>query len=226
MARIKREKDNDAFVSRSRLMLNTDEAQKNDFIFFNNAVLGQGLALTPVVAAAGTLKSAVILAIAAVVLIIPTRILGDATVGWIKTRLRVIFYTVISAIILIPDMIFLSRWFGGSFISVGLYVPLLFVDGIVTWRASVAQREGARHVFRNAFSTAIGYSLVICLVGSLREILGKGTIWGFRLFSGPLFSAASIIPGGFLITALVAALWQSSASFFKKIIFAGGKTDV
>ncbi len=225
MARTKREKGNDSFVSRSRLMLNAEEAQKYDFLFFNNAVLGQGLALTPVIAAANTLRNAVILAIAAVVLIIPTRILGDATVGWIKTRLRIIFYTVLSALILIPDMILLSRWFGGSFISVGLYVPLLFVDGIVTWRASVAQREGARHVFRNAFSTAIGYSVVICLVGSIREILGKGTIWGVQLFRGPLFSAASIIPGGFLITALIAAFWQSITSIFKKIVFGGGKTD-
>ena len=220
----KRDSNNDYFVSRSRLMLNAEEAQKNDFIFFNNAVLGQGLALTPVIAAATTLKNAVILAIAAVVLIIPARILGDATVGWIKTRLRIIFYAVLSALLLIPDMFFLSKWFGGSFISVGIYVPLLFVDGVVTWRASVAQREGARHVFRNAFSTAIGYASVICIIGAIREILGKGTIWGVRLFQGPLFSAASVIPGGFLVTALVAACWQSISSFFKKIIFAGGKT--
>lgn len=221
----RRKEDTGSFVSRSRLTLNTDEAQKNDFIFFNNTVLVQGLALTPVIGAATTLKNAVILAIAAVALIIPVRIIGDATVGWIKTRLRIIFYAILSALILIPDMILLSGWFGGKFISVGLYVPLLFVDGAVTWRASVAQREGVRHVFRNAFSTAFGYAFVITFIGSLRELLGKGTIWEVKVFSDPLFSAASLIPGGFLVTALVAAFWQSITSFFKRIIFSGGRSN-
>ncbi len=223
MPRVKEEAG--SYVSRSRLTLNSDEAQKNDFIFFNNTVLVQGLALTPVIGAANTLKGAVILAIAAVTLIIPTRILGDATVGWIKTRLRIIVYTVLAAIIMIPDMILLSKWFGGKFISVGLYVPLLFVDGAVTWRASVAQREGTRHVFRNAFSTAIGYAMVITFVGAIRELLGKGTIWDAQVFPGPPFSAASLVPGGFLITALVAAFWQSITSFFKRIIFSGGRSN-
>ena len=107
----KDKKDRGQYVQRSRLMLNTEEAQQNDFIFFNNTVLIQGLALTPVIAAATSLKSAVILSIAGAVLIIPTRILGDATVGRIKTRLRVIFYAILSAILLVPDMILLSRWF-------------------------------------------------------------------------------------------------------------------
>ena len=134
----RKENRDGAFVSRSRLMLNSEEAQKNDFIFFNNTVLVQGLALTPVVAAAGTLKDAVILAIAAATLIIPTRIIGDATVGRIKARLRVIFYAVLAALILIPVMILLSGWFGSRFIALGLYIPLLFADGAVTWRASVS----------------------------------------------------------------------------------------
>ncbi len=220
-----RKRDKKTEVQRSRLMLNTEEAQQNDFLFFNNTVLMQGLALTPVIAAATTLENAVILAIAGAVLIIPTRILGDVTVGRIKTRLRIIFYTVLSALIMVPDMIFLSRWFKGSFVSVGLYVPLLFVDGAVTWRASVAQREGTRHVFRNAVSTALGYAFAICLTGTVREILGKGTVWGVQIFGKAPFTVASMVPGGFLITAVIAAGWQGITRFFKKIIFSGGKSE-
>lgn len=211
------------YVSRSRLMFNAQEAQKNDFILFNNTVLIQGLALTPVIAAATTLKDAVILAIAGAVVIIPTRIIGDATVGWVKTRLRIIFYALIAALVLIPDMIMLYRWFGSRFIALGLYVLLLSVDGAVTWRASVSQKEGARHVFRNAFSTAIGYSLVICLIGTVREMIGKGTIWDIKLLNTALFPAASIIPGGLMITALFAAFWQGITGFLRKFLFAGGK---
>ena len=220
-----RKRDKKTEVQRSRLMLNTEEAQQNDFLFFNNTVLMQGLALTPVIAAATTLENAVILAIAGAVLIIPTRILGDVTVGRIKTRLRIIFYTVLSALIMVPDMIFLSRWFKGSFVSVGLYVPLLFVDGAVTWRASVAQREGTRHVFRNAVSTTLGYAFAICLTGTVREILGKGTVWGVQIFGKAPFTVASMVPGGFLITAVLAAGWQGITRFFKKIIFSGGKSE-
>lgn len=204
-------------------MFNAQEAQKNDFILFNNTVLIQGLALTPVIAAATTLKDAVILAIAGAVVIIPTRIIGDATVGWVKTRLRIIFYALIAALVLIPDMIMLYRWFGSRFIALGLYVLLLSVDGAVTWRASVSQKEGARHVFRNAFSTAIGYSLVICLIGTVREMIGKGTIWDIKLLNTALFPAASIIPGGLMITALFAAFWQGITGFLRKFLFAGGK---
>ena len=220
-----RKKDKDgAYVSRSRLMLNSEETQRNDFIFFNNTVFIQGFALTPVIAAASSLKSAVLLALAAAAIIIPVRIIGDFTVGWIKTRLRVIFYALLAAFILIPEMILLSGWFGSRFVAIGLYIPLLFVDAAVTWRANVSEREGARHVFRNAFSAAIGYALAICLVGSVREILGKGTIWDYRLFGSPVFPAASIIPGGFLIAALFAAFWQGISGALRRVLFDGGRT--
>ncbi len=202
----------------NRVSLPLNEAIKHDLVFFNNSVLIQGLALTPAIAGATSLSNAVILSLAIFLLVIPTRVISEflLTVLSKLPRMRAIVYVTTSAIVYIPAYFILNRLFGAALADVGILLPLLFVDGIVISRAEIPARENFAKSLQNGFFTAFGASLVLLILGSVREILGEGEILNYPLFDGPLLSAAGTVTGGLILTALFAALFQAAAGAYKR----------
>ena len=204
-----------------RLARNIEQAQANDFILFNNAIMVRGYALAPLIGGAINLTSALILALAGVLLLIPVRVLGDLLSGVVRRRMRIVIYVLLSSLIIIPEMVFLTRWFGAGAIVIGLYLPLQFIDGIITWRAQLPERQGFFRSLYRAVTVSIGYAFVICAVGAIREILGAGMILGHSLGIGAIWPAAITAPGGLLIAALFAALWNVLSRFVALMMFTG-----
>lgn len=202
----------------NRVSLPLNEAIKHDLVFFNNPVLIQGLALTPAIAAATTLNNAVIMSLAVFLLVVPTRIISEFLLTLLSKlpRIRAIVYVIVSALVYIPASFVLNRLFGASLADVGILLPLLFVDGIVISRAEIPARESFLKSLQNGIFTALGASIVLIILGAAREILGEGEILGYKLFDGPLLSAASTVAGGLIITALLAALFQAAAGAYKR----------
>ena len=171
-------KKHNMFRSKARLAFNVQEAQQHDYIFFNNPVFVQGYALACAVGGAVDLQTAAVLALAGCMLIIPVRLLGELAVGRIKARLRMLFYVGVGAVLSVPMLIVIYRIFGVEAVLAGIFLPLLFIDGAVTWRAGESKREGARVVLRGALSSAslchVKHShkcLHILICGSLGEVL-------------------------------------------------------
>ena len=218
-------KKHNMFRSKARLAFNVQEAQQHDYIFFNNPVFVQGYALACAVGGAVDLQTAAVLALAGCMLIIPVRLLGELAVGRIKARLRMLFYVGVGAVLSVPMLIVIYRIFGVEAVLAGIFLPLLFVDGAVTWRAGESKREGARVVLRGALSSAAGGVLALLLIGGVRELLGKGALWETALFSRGVWPAAQTLPGGFIITALLAAFWQYLSAAVKRLLFIGGREE-
>lgn len=209
---MKKEKD-----SKRKIRFTLDEAMRRNLIVFNNPVLVQGLALTPVVAATTSLKSAVILSLVAFILIIPTRFLGELLIGIVPRNLRPMVYSLIAAVCYIPAVLVAAYLFGTDVAAYGgNFVPMLVVDGIVLSRTEIPAREGVGQSLRNGFLTALGLAVVMLLVGAGRELLATGRIWGIPVLQqGPLVIAGTVA-GGFLLVALLAALLQWGEAAYKR----------
>ncbi len=193
---------------KGRLARNIGEAQVNDYFLFNHAVLVQGYALAPLIGGAVNLHSAMILALGGILLIIPIGLLGEVLTGIVRKQHRLVICVLVTSLLIIPEMILMSRLFGADAISVGLYLPLLFVEGIITFRATDDIREGFLNCLNRSFMTALAYATAILANGAIREILGSGTILGRPLPFGALWPAAGTAPGGLILIALIAAFWN------------------
>ena len=205
--------------TKGRLARNARETQATDYFLFNNAVLIQGYAMAPLISGAINLRSATILTLAGIILIIPTGVLGEVLTGVLNRHLRLGICVFLTSILIIPEMVVLYRAFGGDAIIIGLYLPLLFVERIITFRATDEVREGFLRSLNRSLSLALGYALVMLICGSVREVLGAGTLWGTALSIKPLWPAASTAPAGLIIVALFAALWNLICSFFRRMLF-------
>ncbi len=196
---------------------------RRDLVFMNNPVLVTGLGLAPVIMGAVTLKNALILSVGVAVLCTPVRFLGNLLVGYLPQRLRAMVYSLMAAGMFIPCLMLEHRLFGYNINNfVGLYLPLLAVDAIIISRTEIPGRETVWDSIRNGVVTSLGFALVICIVGSVREILFYGSIYGHELSWLPArLPIAGVACGGFIIVGLLAALWQWLISVIKRSIYRG-----
>ena len=201
---------------RRGLSLSLEEAVRRDLIFLNNPVLMQGLALTPVVAAASTLRNAAVLLVMGLLLITPVRVLGDMLAKRAPGRTRVMIYALISGVVYIPALLITNLLFGSGAAGAGIYLPALVVDGIVLSRSEIPAREGARTAFINGLKTTLGLGAVLVITGALRELLGEGRLYGQAILSRAPLPIEATVAGGFITAALFAALLQWGAALYKR----------
>lgn len=93
--------------------------------------------------------------------------------------------------------------------ALGLYIPLIVVNCIILGRAeSFASKNNAVDSFADGLGMGLGFTLALTILGSIREILGAGSLFGFSLF-GEAFEPAGIMimpPGAFLALGLLIGL--------------------
>ena len=201
----------------SRVGLPLNAALKHDLIFFNNPVLIQGLALTPAIAATTTLKNALILSLALLVLVAPTRVLTETLLHYAKLpRMRGLIYALVAAAVYIPAYRLIYMTFGYDASGPGIYLPMLAIDGLVISRFELPARETPLLALKNGLLTTLGASLVLLVLGVVRELLGSGTLYDVQILQSAPLPVAGTIAGGFIAAALFAALFQWFAGIYKR----------
>ncbi len=95
--------------------------------------------------------------------------------------------------------------------SLGLFIPLIVVNCIILARAEAfASKNKVIPSLVDGLAMGLGFTFALCILSTIREILGAGTLLGHPLF-GDNFQPAimMILPaGGFLTLGFVIALFQ------------------
>lgn len=196
-----------------------ERAVQRDRIFLNNPVIMQGLGLAPLVVVDTTMKNAVILSVAVILLLISTRVVGAVLARFTYFRFRAVTYAVSAAALFVGVYWILNQLFTAAELSMlGLYLPLLVFDPIILKRYENPRREKVSSALRKGTVTALGYALVLLLTAAGRELLGLGTLYGARVFSSPPLPLVQLPAGGFILLALLMALWRGVVNSFKKQI--------
>ena len=93
--------------------------------------------------------------------------------------------------------------------ALGLFIPLIVVNCLILARAeSFASQNGVLDSLADGMGMGLGFTLSLTILGSLREILGAGSIFGISLF-GLSYEPALIMilpPGAFLTLGLLMGL--------------------
>ena len=91
--------------------------------------------------------------------------------------------------------------------SLGLYLPLIVVNCIILARAeSFASKNGGLASAADGLFMGVGFTLALTIMGAVREILGSGAIFGYKLwdFSIGFFSSSA---GAFFTYAIFIVLF-------------------
>ncbi|QSX06205.1 electron transport complex subunit E [Sedimentibacter sp. zth1] len=140
-------------------------------------------------------------------------ICSNAVISLIKNlipdKIRIpAFIVVIATFVTLIDML-MHAYVPALYEQLGLFIPLIVVNCIILGRAEAfASKHGVFDSVCDGLGMGIGFTIALTLLGSVREILGAGSIFGFALF-GEAFEPALIMimpPGAFIALGLLIGL--------------------
>lgn len=122
--------------------------------------------------------------------------------------------TLIATLVIIADQV-LQAWFWEQSRALSVFVGLIVTNCIVLGRAETfAMRNGIGASVLDGLGNGLGYGLILLLVGTTRELLGTGRVFGLEILplveNGGFFEPIGLMlrpPSAFfLIAALIWAL--------------------
>lgn len=197
---------------------NMEQIARGDRIWLNNPVIMQGMGLAPLIVAATTGRNALMLSVAVLLLLTPTRVIAALLSRRGKYKFRALLYCGTSSLVYIAVYFALRAIFDVEILQLGIYLPMLVVEPLIIKRYERPQPEKVSVAFRKGVRTSIGYVVVLMIMGCLREILAVGSLFGtaIKQMNFALLPMANLPAGGFILLGVVCALWRGAVKAYKK----------
>ncbi|MBU1692488.1 MAG: electron transport complex subunit RsxE [Verrucomicrobia bacterium] len=144
-----------------------------------NPVYRQILGMCPTLAVTNSMEGALTMAGAVAFVLICSNVLISLIRGLLKPHLRILVFTLtIATFVTIADRVLAAYMYEMSK-QLGPYVPLIIVNCIIICRCEVcASKQGLRAALTDAVGQALGFTLGLASIATVREILGSGTWFG------------------------------------------------
>lgn len=212
------------------ILKDPDRFAHHDRVFLNNPVVMQGMGLAPLVVLATTAHNGVMLAAAVTLLLVPSRVLAcllsrlfplnseNPAPEELQKKLlpRALVYSLSAAVVYLVAYPILNAMFGTSLLTLGIYLPLLVVEPLLTYRFGRVQ-ETMKKAVSKGIRITVGYGLLLLLLGCVREWLSAGTVFG-HVLSRPVLPMASMPAGGFIVLGVLCAVWRTLAKKHKNYL--------
>jgi Na+-transporting NADH:ubiquinone oxidoreductase subunit D len=188
-----------------------------DNVGINNPVFVQILGICSTLAVTNVLKNTVVMCAGLIFVTGLSNLTVSILRNYIPGRIRMMVETlIIAAYVIIVDVV-LKAYIPGISRQLGPYVGLIITNCIIMGRAEAfALTNPPTLSLVDGLSSGLGYSYVLLIIAFLRELLGTGSIWGFRVL-GDWWTNWNIMimaPGAFFMLALF--IWVVKGNFMKE----------
>ncbi len=184
--------------------------QLREGLLDNNPVLVQLLGMCPTLAVTTSVENAIGMGLAATVVLVFSNLLISLLRKFIPNEIRIAsFIVVISGFVTAVELL-MRAYFFSLYQSLGLFIPLIVVNCIILARAEAfASKNKPLPSIIDGVGMGLGFTFALCLIASVREILGNGTWLGLKLLPEAfpkmtifLLPAGAFITLGFIIAAV------------------------
>jgi Na+-transporting NADH:ubiquinone oxidoreductase subunit D len=168
----------------------------------NNPVFAQVLGICSTLAVTNTVKNTVVMCLGLVWATSMSNLSVSILRRSIPSRVRMIIETLVIAVWVIIVDIVLKAYLPDVSRQLGPYVGLIITNCIVMGRTEAfGLANPPRLAFLDGVSSALGYSYVLLIIASLRELMGAGTWLGLRVLGSwwTNWSIMTMAPSAFFI---------------------------
>lgn len=162
--------------------------------FIHNPVLTQIIGICPIVAAATTLRNALVIFLSVTVILIINESFASMFLKSTPRYVRLCFYALISALsVAFGDIVF-SSVNPEAETGIGIYLYLLSANALTVIRCEkFACKTTVRNSIFDALASGIGYGIVAVIVGTVREFINYGVLFSegaerFSVVNSPFFA--------------------------------------
>ncbi|MCY1062389.1 MULTISPECIES: NADH:ubiquinone reductase (Na(+)-transporting) subunit D [Nannocystis] len=154
-----------------------------DPLFNNNPIALQVLGICSALAVTTKLEKAFVMSIALTVVTAFSNLAISLIRNYIPSSIRIIVQlTIIASLVIITDQI-LKAFVYDVAKQLSVFVGLIITNCIVMGRAeayAMANKPGIS--FLDGIGNGLGYSMVLLLIGFIRELFGSGKLFGVEIF--------------------------------------------
>lgn len=190
--------------------------ESSAYLFAKNPVLVLGLVIGQLAAGVSNLQNAAALSVTYFFVVsgvlVFASLFGKKLPGWLK----VVLYAIVGSLMLVPSYFISAGISATIFDSVGIYPALLAVSTVpIVYSEKIAENKKPVSALVNGICIAFGFAITAFILGAAREILGSGSLFGFKVVK-PVFPAAKLPFWGFIFLGFMAALVNFIKEFIKK----------
>ncbi|MEZ4811668.1 MAG: NADH:ubiquinone reductase (Na(+)-transporting) subunit D [Allomuricauda sp.] len=153
----------------------------------NNPITIQVLGICSALAITAELKAAVVMALSVLFVLGMGNVAISLLRNVIPSKIRIIVQlVVVAALVIIVDQVLKAFAYELSK-TLSVFVGLIITNCIIMGRfEAFALGNGPWRSFLDGIGNALGYGIILVIVGFFRELLGSGTLFGFKVLGDPV----------------------------------------
>jgi len=186
-------------------------------LWTDNPIFVQILGICSTLAVTNNLTNTLIMTLAVTIVTALSSTTVSLLKGLIPRKVRMIVQTLIIAFYVILVDLVLRAYIPEISKALGPYVGLIITNCIIMGRAEAfAQSNPPVMALWDGLTSGLGYMAVLVIIASIREVLGSGTLMGYRIL-GDGFTTWTIMvmpPSAFFL--LGSLIWAAKSIMLKK----------
>lgn len=130
----------------------------------------------------------------------------------VPDKVHIPVYIVVIATFVTVLQLLMQAYVPEVYATLGLFIPLIVVNCIVLGRAEAfANKNSVVDSALDGIGIGIGFTMSLTVIGIVREILGSGSVFGFKFIPGDGILAFVMAPGAFLVLGYLMVLFNKLA---------------
>ena len=127
----------------------------------------------------------------------------------VPDKVRIPSYIVIIATFVTVLQLLMQAYVPAVYETLGLFIPLIGVNCIVLGRAEAfANKNSVVDSACDGLGIGLGFTMSLTVIGIVREILGSGSVFGWKFIPGDGILAFVMAPGAFLVLGYLMVLFN------------------
>ena len=168
--------------------------------FKENAVFVLFLGLCPTLGVTTSAFNGLGMGLATTFVLLMSNIVVSLIKGFIPDKVRIpSFIVIIASFVTIVELV-MQAFVPDLFAALGIFIPLIVVNCLVLGRAEAfASKNNMVTSAIDGMGMGLGFTMALTILGAIREILGSGSIFGWKFIAGDGMIVFVLAPGAFLV---------------------------
>ncbi len=167
--------------------------------FKENAVFVLFLGLCPTLGVTTSAINGLGMGLATTFVLMMSNIFVSLVKNLIPDKVRIPSYIVIIAAFVTIVELVMQAFVPDLYKQLGLFIPLIVVNCIVLGRAEAfASKNNLISSLIDGASMGLGFAMALTILGTIREVLGSGSIFGYKFIDGDGILIFVLAPGAFM----------------------------
>lgn len=170
------------------------------------------LGMCPTLATTTSAINGLSMGLATLFVLVLSNIAISAIAPVVPDKVHIPVYIVVIATFVTVLQFAMQAYTPAMYTTLGLFIPLIVVNCIVLGRAEAfASKNGILDSALDGFGIGLGFTLSLTILGIVREILGSGSVFGYRFITGDGILVFVMAPGAFLALGYLMVLFNKIA---------------